>query len=144
MMFTRNFVRDEINEQTLNEFVTRFVREGYRVTSQTDTSIQLVKQKKFSCLIATILFLFFAIPFFIYLFMYMGKKEKTIYIKLIEGDEPYIRITGYRFSDWIVEKRPEGKPKQEKLKRRLPVWAWIILVIAILAMLFIALGFALS
>ena len=142
-MFTGTIYRDQINDQTLNQFVTRYVREGYRVTSQTDTSIQLVKQKKFSCLIATLLFLFFAIPFFIYLFMYMGKKEKTIYIKLIEGDEPYIRITGYRISDWFVKKRPVGKPKQ-KQNRNLPVWAWIILVIAILAILFIALGFALS
>jgi Mn2+/Fe2+ NRAMP family transporter len=142
-MFTRNFVRDEINEQTLNEFVTRFVREGYRVTSQTDTSIQLVKQKKFSCLIATILFLFFAIPFFIYLFMYLGKKEKTIYIKLIFGDEPYIRITGYRFSDWIVEKRPEGKPKR-KPKRRLPAWVWIIIIISVIATLLIIIGMTTS
>ena len=135
----RTFYRDQINKQTLNEFVTRFVREGYRVTSQTDTSIQLVKQKKFSCLIATILFLFFAIPFFIYLFMYMGKKEKTIYIKLIEDDESYIRITGYRLSDWIVKKRSEGKKD-----RKLPVWAWIILIISIIVILIIAFGMAIS
>ena len=58
------------------------VEHGYQVVSQTHTTAQLMRKKQFSCLIATVLFLCFAIPFFIYLFYYLGKKDDYIYLDI--------------------------------------------------------------
>jgi hypothetical protein len=58
------------------------VEHGYQVVSQTHTTAQLMRKKQFSCLIATVLFLCFAIPFFIYLFYYIGKKDDYIYLDI--------------------------------------------------------------
>lgn len=58
------------------------VEHGYQVVSQTHTAAQLMRKKQFSCLIATVLFLCFAIPFFIYLFYYLAKKDDLIYLDI--------------------------------------------------------------
>lgn len=58
------------------------VEHGYQVVSQTHTTAQLMRKKQFSCLIATVLFLCFAIPFFIYLFYYLAKKDGLIYLDI--------------------------------------------------------------
>jgi t-SNARE complex subunit (syntaxin) len=58
------------------------VQYGYQVVSQTHSTAQLMRKKRFSCLIATVLFLCFALPFFIYLFYYLAKKDDLIYLDL--------------------------------------------------------------
>ena len=62
--------------------IQKAVSAGYHVTSQTATTAQLMRQKHFSCLLATVLFIFFAIPFFIYLFYYLAKKDDAIYLDI--------------------------------------------------------------
>jgi hypothetical protein len=56
------------------------VLKGYQVVSQTKTTAQLVRAKKFSCLLATILFVLVVLPFFIYLFYFPSKKDELIYL----------------------------------------------------------------
>ena len=60
----------------LEKEVRKYVRQGYRVTSRTDTTAQLVKPKKFS-------FFWFCVGVIIlYLAYYMAKKDKTIYLEV--------------------------------------------------------------
>lgn len=58
------------------------VEHGYQVISQTHTTAQLMRKKQFSCLIATVLFLCAIVPFFIYLFYYLAKKDGYIYLDI--------------------------------------------------------------
>lgn len=58
------------------------VEKGYHVVSQTQTAAQLMRKKQFSCLVATVLFLCFALPFFLYLFYYLGEKDESIYLDI--------------------------------------------------------------
>jgi len=77
--------RREILQRTINTFVSS----GYRVVSQTDTTAQLIKPKQFSCLWATLWFLFFGIGILIYLFYYASKRDEQTYLKV----DLYGRVT---------------------------------------------------
>jgi len=146
----KKHINEEINEQYLNHLINRCVRQGYRVVSQTPTSAQLVMEKKFSCLIASLLFLFFAIPFFIYLFWYLAKREETLYLRLEQrNDQQVIRITNHRGRERLyttrlpkVSTNPKklGPDKVKTTKRKMPVWLIIIIVLASLAIFLIIVG----
>lgn len=71
-------------EEPLQSHVDWYVRQGYRVISQTETSAQLVKPKEFSFLWAFLWFLVLGIGVVVYVFYYMAKKDKTIYLT-VEG-----------------------------------------------------------
>jgi hypothetical protein len=60
----------------LEKEIYSYVRRGYRVLSQTETSAQLVKPKKFSLLWCI---LFFGIFYIVY---YMAKKDKTVWLTI--------------------------------------------------------------
>lgn len=60
---------------------------GYVVTVQDSTTAQLVRRKQFSCLIATLSFLFFGVGFFLYLFYFLAQRDETIYLDL-DTQEP--------------------------------------------------------
>ncbi len=64
----------------LEREIQSYVKKGYRVLSQTDTSAQLLKPKRFSWLLAIILLILMVLPFLVYLLMYIGAKDKTVYI----------------------------------------------------------------
>jgi len=64
----------------LEREILKYVRQGYRVAAQTDTTAQLVKPKQFSCLLATILLLLILLPLIIYIFIYMASKDQTVYL----------------------------------------------------------------
>lgn len=64
--------------------IERYVKQGYRVINQTDTTAQLVRPKQFSCLAATLWTLLLGIGLIFYLFWYASKKEDTIYLQLID------------------------------------------------------------
>lgn len=70
----------EMRRNVLEQEIQSYVRKGYRVMSQTDTSAQLIKPKKFNLLIAIILLICFVLPFIIYLLIYMAARDKTVYI----------------------------------------------------------------
>lgn len=58
------------------------VQYGYHVTSQTDTTAQLFRNKQFSFLFAVLWFFCFGIGLLIYLFYYAAKKDDAIYLDL--------------------------------------------------------------
>ena len=71
----------------LSSEITKYLKQGFRVVSQTDTSAQLVKPKSFGCLIAFICFLLAFLPFFLYILYYWAKKDETIYLQINEFGE---------------------------------------------------------
>ena len=72
----------EQRRETLQQRINQYIRQGYRVVSQTDTTAQLIKQKQFSCLWATLWFLLFGIGILIYLFYYASKRDEQIYLEV--------------------------------------------------------------
>lgn len=79
----------DMRRNILDKEIQSYVRKGYRVLSQTDTSAQLVKPKKFSFLLAVLLLILMVLPFIVYLLMYMAAKDKTVYITV----DPQGRVT---------------------------------------------------
>lgn len=57
---------------------------GYRITTQLDTSAQMVRPKQFSCAIASLTFFCFGIGVLFYLFAYMAMSDSTVYIDVDE------------------------------------------------------------
>ncbi len=64
----------------LDREVEKYVRKGYRVTSRTPTTAQLVKPKVFSRLWAFLWFLVFGVGLIVYLLWYAAKRDKTVYL----------------------------------------------------------------
>lgn len=93
--------------------IKELVQSGYVVTIQDKTSAQLVRKKHFSCLIATLSFLFFGIGFFIYLFYFLAKKDEIVYLD-IEGQE--------YDPNW----NQSVGSRVEKEKKILKVIAWVV------------------
>jgi uncharacterized BrkB/YihY/UPF0761 family membrane protein len=60
--------------------VNRYVRKGFRVTSQTLTSAQLTKRKKFSFLFAILWLLVAGVGILVYLLYYAAKQDKQVYL----------------------------------------------------------------
>ncbi len=71
--------------------IDRLVREGYRVVSQTETSAQLLKPKVFSFVWAFVWFLLLGFGVLIYIFYYMAKKDKTVYLSV--GADGSLQVT---------------------------------------------------
>lgn len=65
---------------TLDAKIRRYVRKGYVVQSQTDTSAQLVKPKKFSFLWAFVWLMFFGVGILVYLLYYWAKRDHVVYL----------------------------------------------------------------
>ena len=68
----------------LEREIKKYVRRGYRVVSQTDTTAQLVRAKKFSCLWALLWLLVFGIGLIVYLIYYAAKRDDQVYIEVDE------------------------------------------------------------
>ena len=75
----------------LQQEINKYVKQDYRVVSQTDTTAQLVRPKKFSCLIALLALLIVVIGFIIYLIYYVAKRDDQIYIEVDENGKVRIR-----------------------------------------------------
>lgn len=56
------------------------VEYGYQLTNQTSTTAQLIRNKKFSCLFASLGFLLAGIGAVIYVFYYLAKRDEVIYL----------------------------------------------------------------
>jgi hypothetical protein len=69
-----------VANQVLQAEIARYLRGGYRVVSETSTSVQLVKPKKFGCFVFAVLLLLGLVPGLIYAGYYASKKDHTIYI----------------------------------------------------------------
>lgn len=64
----------------LDREIASYVKKGYRVLSQTESSAQLVRPKRFNLLLAVLLLILMVLPFVIYLLMYLAARDKTVYI----------------------------------------------------------------
>ncbi len=67
-------------DKPLQEHVDWYVRQGYRITAQTETSAQLVKPKQFSLIWALLWFLMLGIGLLFYIIYYVAKKDKAVYL----------------------------------------------------------------
>jgi uncharacterized protein YuzE len=72
----------------LQNEINSYIKKGFRVISQTDTTAQLLNPKKFSLLWAVLWFLLFGVGILIYLFYYLAKRDEQIY-----DEQIYIEIT---------------------------------------------------
>lgn len=72
----------EARRAILEREIASYIKKGYRVLSQTDTSAQLLKPKRFSLLLAVLLLILMVLPFVIYLLMYLAARDKTVYISV--------------------------------------------------------------
>ena len=70
------------NQQKIQKLIAYYAQRGYKVVSQTDTTVQLTKEKSFSCLLAVFLLLLWVVPFILYLILYASKKEERLLITL--------------------------------------------------------------
>ncbi len=116
----------QIARLKLNPVINIYVANGYRVISRTDDTAQLLKPKNFSVVLAVILFLFFAIPFFIYLFIYLGRKDKQVYITaLSDGNLKIIESNG--------ETRIYTNQKEWPIDNNsaMPGWAIVVIIVFI-------------
>lgn len=64
----------------LDKEVQSYVKQGYRVLSQTPTSAQLVKPKKFSFLVFIILLILMVLPALLYVLWFAVKKDESVYL----------------------------------------------------------------
>ena len=78
-------VTPEARRAALQERVNRFVRDQYRVVSQTDSTAQLVKPKRFSFLWALLWFLVIGVGLLIYIGYHVFlKREPQVYLTVDE------------------------------------------------------------
>lgn len=66
----------------LDKEIRKYSKKGYKINSRTATSAQMVKPKQFSCLFASLWFLVFGIGILFYLFWYMAKSDKVIFLEV--------------------------------------------------------------
>ena len=70
---------------SLQDHINWYVNRGYQVQSQTETSAQLVKPKRFSLIWALIWTLLVLVGLIIYIFYYISKKDQTVYLYVEDG-----------------------------------------------------------
>ena len=68
--------------EILQREITKYVRKGFRVVSQTESTAQLAKPKKFSLLWALLWFFLFGIGLIIYLIWYWSRRDQTVYLEV--------------------------------------------------------------
>ena len=74
----------EQRREILQKEVTGYVRRGFRVVSQTDTTAQLVKSKSFSFFWAFIWLLALGVGLIVYLLYYWSKRDEQVYLEVNE------------------------------------------------------------
>lgn len=80
----RNLSRPK-DDEPLQAHIDWYVKQGYRVVSQTETSAQLVKPKVFSLVWAILWFLVAVVGLIVYLIYYASKRDKTVYLTVVDG-----------------------------------------------------------
>ena len=75
----------EERKAILAKEIVKYVDQGWRVTSQTDTSVQLTRDKRASCLVAILLALLFILPAVLYLLLYRG--TENLFLEVSESGQ---------------------------------------------------------
>ena len=83
------YVPIERRKEVLEKTVSKYVRQGWHVISRTETTAQLSRDKRASCLLALILALFLLVPAVLYLLLYRG--TENLYIEVDEQGK--VKIT---------------------------------------------------
>lgn len=81
-MSTSAVISIEQRRAILDEQIARAVRGGWRLATRTDTTAQLVRERRASCLVALILCLFLIVPGILYVLLYKG--QRGLYIEVDE------------------------------------------------------------
>ncbi len=75
-----------VPHKILDERIFRYAKGGYRVVHRDDSSVQLLRPKTFSFLWALVwFFIGLGTGFFLYLFYYLAKKDKIVYIEVADS-----------------------------------------------------------
>ena len=77
-----NEIPNEQRTEILKKAMLWYLQQGYHVVSQTDYSVQLLKPKQFSCLIAIIGLILVGIGLLLYIFWYMAQKDQRVYLEV--------------------------------------------------------------
>ena len=77
---------------TLQDTIEDHASRGFTVSSQTETTAQMVRSKEFNLVPALLWFLLFGIGVLVYIFYYMYKSDETIFIR-VQGGEVSVQST---------------------------------------------------
>ena len=77
---------------TLQDTIGDHASRGFTVSSQTETTAQMVRSKEFNLVPALLWFLLFGIGVLVYVFYYMYKRDETIFIR-VQGGEVSVQST---------------------------------------------------
>jgi hypothetical protein len=68
----------------LQRMIQHYVRQGYHVVNQTDTTAQMLKPKTFSLFWALMWFLMLGLGLIVYLLWYWAKRDQVVYLSVNE------------------------------------------------------------
>lgn len=71
----------------LQKEINGYLNKGFRVQSQSETTAQLIKPKKFSFLWAILWFFVFGVGLILYLLYYLSKKDQAVYLEVSEAGQ---------------------------------------------------------
>lgn len=70
----------ETRKARLEQAIAKYVRQGYRVVSRTDTTAQLIKPKEFGCMLVLLTFFTLGLA----LILYWLQKDPAVYLAVDE------------------------------------------------------------
>lgn len=68
--------------EILDATIARYSAMGYRLQSQTDTTAQLVRPKRFSIVLALIGLLIAVVGLIVYLLIYLAQKDSVVFVQV--------------------------------------------------------------
>lgn len=93
----------------LENTIDYFVRQGFLVYSQTEDSVQLVRPKRFSFLLALIFLLLYGFPLLLYVLYYLSRNDEALYIR-VDGQGTITAINQDGASHVVSPDQPESVP----------------------------------
>lgn len=73
----------------LDQQIAAYSRQGYRVQSRTETSVQLVRPKQFNLVAALLWFFCFGVGVLVYVAYYLSKSDDVLYFGITDEGELY-------------------------------------------------------
>jgi len=85
-------VADSEAHTTLQNTIGDHASRGFTISSQTETTAQMVRSKEFNLVPALVWFLLFGIGVLVYVFYYTSKSDEAIFIR-VQGGEVSVQST---------------------------------------------------
>lgn len=76
----------------LDQEIRRYTAQGFRVTSRTATTAQMLKPKQFNVAVAVLGLLVFVVGLLVYLLIYLGQSDETLYLTV--GEDGRVQRSG--------------------------------------------------